>query len=106
MLRKGIPISAIHSPARDLAPLLRPLLNELLATEGIQGAQEQTAKRLISEALPPVISDREASVSAFGAGERWQNGSVRGTVALTVRTKVRFLRKGIAKLVQEESTFR
>ncbi|XP_012939129.1 ribosomal oxygenase 1 [Aplysia californica] len=87
---------------------VQSLIRTMMETLPLDSACDQMGRRLMHDAMPPVLSEAEKSCSVHSAGERWDVGFNRvvGVSELTPTTLVKLIRRGALRLLTEEDEVR
>ncbi|KAK2706655.1 hypothetical protein QYM36_014639 [Artemia franciscana] len=119
--RRGLPLDylsymgLVHSDNNDIQKMdLRKLFREkarflmdfLADMLPLDSAADQMGKKLIHDALPPILSHDERVRTIYNGGEHWEDNDVVNRVEITPDTKIRFLKANIARLIMEEDEIR
>lgn len=123
--RRGLPLDYLRLAGAavsegDLSSKLAAARREFLGTVerlarrvaeefmSVDHACDEMGKRLVRDALPPHLTDRERARTVEGDGERWHaaKGRVVNRVELDPDTQVRLLRAHCLRLVREDGACR
>ncbi|XP_036590397.1 ribosomal oxygenase 1 [Trichosurus vulpecula] len=114
--RRGLPrdyldyMGVQHSESGDprRGPFLEKvqrLLARLAQYAPVDAVADQRAKGFLHDCLPPVLSEKERSLSVHGLPARWEAGEAWDVGAkITAETQVRLLRHGLTRLVSEDDS--
>ncbi|XP_033874863.2 ribosomal oxygenase 1 [Acipenser ruthenus] len=99
----GVQNSEKDDPRRtDFTEKLQGLIKKLAKFAPVDAAVDQKAKDFLHDCLPPVLTEEEKATSVFGVPTRWEDGDARDVaVQINGKTKIRLLRKGVARLCSE-----
>ncbi|XP_028653091.2 ribosomal oxygenase 1 [Erpetoichthys calabaricus] len=99
----GVQNSEKADPRRQMfIDKVQRLIRKLSNFCPLDAAVDQKAKDYLHDCLPPVLTEEEKATSVFGASTRWENGHVKDlALRFKGKTKIRLLRRGIARLFSE-----
>ncbi|CAK1555278.1 unnamed protein product [Leptosia nina] len=114
-LRRGLPLDIYDnfglvysdlntSRKQAIADKILSLFDKIKTNLPINEAVDQMAKNYQRDALPPVLTDSEKTVTVYGNTHKIINdGKVKEGAKISLDTKIRLLRRNILRMVSEES---
>ncbi|XP_026748823.2 bifunctional lysine-specific demethylase and histidyl-hydroxylase NO66 [Galleria mellonella] len=113
-LRRGLPFdiydnfglvnSDINTPRRkEIEDIIRTLFDKIKKHLPIDEAVDQMNKNYQHDALPPVLTDLEKSVTVYSDNDVvMKDGKIDNRIEIGLDTKIRLLRKNILRMVSED----
>lgn len=111
--RKGLPLGYLESGGlayknpnqnrKSMVNNLKELFKRMADHLDVDEAVDQMGLKFMQEALPPVLTSREAACSVFGGGLRMgENGKLSHHISFRPDTRIRWIRKYCFRIVEEE----